>query len=83
MTENNQAPMIKLAGLWKEEGKDNSVFYSGKLGYGTRLLLFRNKYKRDEKDPDLILYLAKSEERKPKGEAFPEPSGEADPDIPF
>jgi hypothetical protein len=83
MTENNKTPMIKLAALWKEEGKDDSVFYSGKLGYGTRLLLFRNKYKRDDKDPDLILYLAKSEERKPKAEAPPELSDEEDSDISF
>ena len=59
MTENNKAPMTKLAALWKGESKDNAVFYSDKLGYGTRLLLFRNQYKRDEKDPDLRNWLKK------------------------
>ena len=82
MSKNNKAPMIKLAGLWKEEGKDNVDSYSGKLGYGTRFLLFRNQSKRDETDPDFVLYLAKSEEGKPMGDGFLRPPGGPDPDIP-
>jgi len=75
-----RAPMIKLGGLWRTEGKDGSVFFSGKLGYGTRLLLFKNQHKRSDKDPDLVIYLAKSEEKKREA-----PAGDADSDpfVPF
>jgi len=58
--------MIKLCGLWKTEGKEGEVFFSGKLSYSSRILVFKNKYKRSEKDPDLIIYLA---EHKPKEKA--------------
>lgn len=55
--------MIKLCGLWKTEDKDGGIFFSGKLSYSSRLLVFKNKFKKGEKDPDLIVYLA---EHKPK-----------------
>ncbi len=59
---NNDVGMIKLTGLWKKEGKDG-VFYSGKLSYNTNILLFPNKYKQSEKDPALILFIAKAEKK--------------------
>jgi hypothetical protein len=73
--ENNR---IKLTGLWKKEGRDGSVFYSGKLSYNASLLLFRNQYKRSEKDPDLVLYIGKSE-KKEKPQEDPDP----DTEVPF
>ncbi|MBU1008476.1 hypothetical protein KKA53_05360 [Candidatus Dependentiae bacterium] len=82
MSEDNKAPMIKLAGLWKGEGKDGAPFYSGKLGYGTRLMLFRNKFKKGDRDPDLVLYLAKSEERT-GGQSADVSETPEDSEIPF
>jgi len=56
--------MIKLCGLWQSKTKDGVGFYSGKLTYSSRLLVFKNKFKeKDDKNPDLIVYLA---EHKPK-----------------
>ena len=55
--------MIKLCGLWRKEGKDGEPFYSGKLGYGVNVLLFKNKFKKADKDPDLVLYLAEAEKK--------------------
>jgi len=60
MEKNN---LIKLTGLWKKEGKDGNVFFQGKLSYNTNLLLFKNQYKNSEKDPDLILYIGKAENK--------------------
>ena len=60
--------MLKLCGLWRKEGKDGEPFYSGKLGYGVNLLLFKNKYKKADKDPDLVLYLAEAEKNRAKPE---------------
>ena len=69
--------MIKLTGLWKKE-TDNGVHYSGGFGYSANILLFQNKYKRSEKDPDLILYVAQKAEKKPEEESTNGPS-----EIPF
>jgi len=75
--EKNNGGMIKLCGLWKKEGKEGNVYYSGKLSYSTNLILFPNKYKQNEKDPSLILYIAKFEKKeKPK-------ESDADNEIPF
>lgn len=65
MAENN---MIKLTGLWRKEKPDGPVYYQGKLSYSTNILMFKNKYKNSEKDPDLILYIAKAEKKKPEGQ---------------
>lgn len=54
--------MIKLSGLWRKE-KDGSVYYTGKLGPGAQLLVFKNRYREKDTDPDLILYVAKLEKR--------------------
>jgi len=69
--------MLKLAGLWRKEGKDGEPFYSGKLGYGVNVLLFKNRYKKVDKDPDLVLYLAEAEK---KDRAKPEEKTE---EVPF
>ena len=61
-----QAAKIKIGGLWKKEGKDGTVFYQGGLSYSSNLLIFKNKFKRSERDPDLILYI--SEKKKKEGE---------------
>ena len=51
--------MILLSGLWKNESKDGVTYYAGKLGSGGRLLLFKNAFKRGEKDPELVLYITR------------------------
>lgn len=76
--------LVKLTGLWKQEDKDGKVYYSGGLSYSTNILLFPNKYKQsaDDKNPDLILYIAKKEKPKPKA-PDPEEDPGKDEDIPF
>jgi hypothetical protein len=71
--------LIMLTGLWKKESKDGKVFYSGRLGYGASLLLFRNDQKRGDRDPDLIVYVAKGNRKeKPEAESSqPEDESEA------
>jgi len=61
-----RAPKIKLGGLWKQESKDGTVYYSGSLTYSTNILLFKNQYKKSEKDPDLLLYLAQKLKKEKK-----------------
>ena len=64
----DKSPMVKLCGLWKKEAKDGTVFYQGKLSYSSNLLLFKNKFKRSEKDPDLILYISEKKKKERKEE---------------
>ena len=74
------ADMIKVTGLWKHEGK-SGVYYSGGLGYGAQVLIFANKFKRSEKNPDLNLFIA-SKVEKEAGDK-PEPEKDDDGSIPF
>lgn len=61
-----EAPKVKIGGLWKKESADGTVFYQGGLSYSSNLLLFKNKFKRSEKDPDLILYIAQKLKKEKK-----------------
>jgi len=61
-----QVSRIKIGGLWKKEGKDGTVFYQGGLSYSSNLLLFKNKFKRSERDPDLLLYVAQKLKKEKK-----------------
>ena len=54
---------IKLGGLWQNTAKDGSHYYTGRIGSEGKLLLLKNSYKKDLKDPDLILYLVKAEKK--------------------
>lgn len=55
---------IKLCGVWARETKIGTVI-SGKLSYGTTLLIMPNTFKETDKQPDYIAYI---EEFKPKEE---------------
>lgn len=57
---------IKLTGLWKQQSKNGDVYYSGSLTYSTNILLFKNKYKKSERDPDLILYISEKKKKEKK-----------------
>lgn len=37
---NEKEKMLKLTGLYKNQSKDGSTYYSGNLTYSTKLLLF-------------------------------------------
>jgi hypothetical protein len=47
--------MIKLTGLWKNEGK-KGTYFTGYLG-DAKIMIFENGYKTGEKQPDYIMYL--------------------------
>ena len=76
--------MIKLTGMWRNEGK-NGEYFSGSLGSG-KVLLFENKYKRKDTDPSHILYLAEKQDKdgaKPEEPAQQSGPSEDDSDVPF
>ena len=61
-----QAAKVKIGGLWKKESKDGTVFYQGNLSYSSNILIFKNKFKRNERDPDLLLYIAQKLKKEKK-----------------
>ena len=61
--------LIKLTGLWKNE---NSL--AGNLG-AARVMVVKNKYKKNPKEPDYNLLIAKSKKR--------DDAEEPEDDIPF
>lgn len=73
---------VKLANLYKNTSQGGVEYYSGSFTYGTKLLLYTNTYKKEDKDPDMILYIVKKE-RKPKEQAPAETTKEEDGEIPF
>ena len=50
--------LMKFCGLWKNKDKNNQDYFSGKLNYNTRLLMYTNNFKEKDTDPDYIVYLA-------------------------
>ena len=54
---------IKLTGLWKNTSKDGQTYYSGSLSPTVRVLVFKNNFKKEDRDPDLVLYLAPAEKK--------------------
>ena len=54
--------MIKLTGLWENTTKRGETYFKGNLGSG-QVLVFKNKYKKGENDPDYVMYLAEKEKK--------------------
>lgn len=59
--------LIQLCGLWKNE---KGTCISGNFTFGSRVVIFPNGHKRNEKDPDYVLYIQKSPPKEKRG---PEP----------
>jgi len=63
MSEDQVPKKVKLTGLWKQQSKSGDVYYSGSLTYSTNLLMFKNKFKKSDRDPDLILYISEKKKK--------------------
>lgn len=58
--------MVEATGLWQGKTKDGDIYYAGNMGK-VRVLIFKNKHKKEDKHPDLNLYFA--ENKKQDGKA--------------
>ena len=70
---------LKLTGLWRGKDRNGETFYSGSVNPTVRLMIFKNSYKKEDRDPDLIAYLVPAEKKdngKPRAER---PDAEDDP----
>lgn len=56
MSDENRATKVKVAALWKNRRGD-SEYISGNWG-SARILIFPNRYKEKDDQPDFYMYLA-------------------------
>ena len=54
--------LIRLTGLWMNEGKDGEKYMQGSLG-GARLFVFKNKHKKSDSDPDYVACIAPTQQQ--------------------
>jgi hypothetical protein len=78
--------LVKIGALWRGETKTGDICYTGRMG-DAMLLVFKNKFKEQDKQPDFIVYVAKPQKKdEPSQEACNDGSNNPnvlDGDIPF
>jgi hypothetical protein len=55
-------PMVKIAGLYEKTSQKGNRYFIGRLN-GARLLMFANTDKKQESDPDWLLYVQERSEQ--------------------
>ena len=68
MTDNTK---ISLGGLWANQMKDGSTYFSGSLGQG-KIVIFPNGYKTKDTDPDYKMYLTPKQKKEDSSNSAPE-----------
>jgi hypothetical protein len=58
---------VKLGGVWKRNSKDGRVYYQGKISDNMKILIFEVQ-KKNEKQPDLEVFLAPADRPQPPAE---------------
>lgn len=46
---------VKLGGMWLKTAKDGTKYMMGPYTNGTNIMVYPNKYRKTEKDPDYIV----------------------------
>lgn len=82
--------LIKLGAFWKRQKLNGEEYLSGSKFDRGRLVMFRNKYKKDDKHPDWILYIGEDRDKEETNEGtgedvFENPRREEvdDSEVPF
>lgn len=68
--------LIMLGGLWLNRSQSGEIYMSGRLGLGGKILIFKNRKKKSDNDPDYYVMMAEWQS-KDKSE------GDDDHEIPF
>lgn len=93
MSEQKPSNMVNIGGLWLNRTKEtNEIYFSGYLN-GAKLLIFKNRFKETENQPDYIMNVvspdkkadspANALEAELNGESTPSAPSDADKEIPF
>ncbi|HNZ27523.1 MAG TPA: hypothetical protein PLG34_13455 [Spirochaetota bacterium] len=79
-----ESPIIQICGLWLNEKKDGSSKYMKGLSGNVEYLIFKNKNKIEEKQPDYYLCLSKHRKKEVATTEIEDPFEVTDDeDIPF
>lgn len=68
---------IRICSLWRNTAKDGTSYLMGSFTFGTKLLVYPNKYKKTDKDPDYVVSIVPKD-----GDANSDVKAEF-PDLPF
>ncbi len=63
---NDKEPMVRLGGLWRSQTRAGQEMLRGRLG-AAKILIFENSHKRDDNDPDMVLYVVAGGDRPESG----------------
>lgn len=55
--------LVRLTGLWKEETESGDEYLVGSISPSSRLLIFVNRDKVKDSDPDYVAYIAAPQEK--------------------
>ena len=62
MANNNNKDLLKVGGLWKNTDKNGNDCFSGDFTFGTKMLVFKNTFKKQDNEPDFnVFFIAKKE----------------------
>jgi uncharacterized protein (DUF736 family) len=60
---NLMSDLMQVGGLWKNTSANGDTYLQGKLGPNVRILIFKNKYKNADNQPDYQIYFAPVERK--------------------
>ena len=55
--------LVRLTGLWENQSKQGGKYLVGSISPSSRLLIFPNRKKQKDSDPDFVAYIAPQEKR--------------------
>jgi len=56
-------PMVCLTGLWENRTRAGELYFAGTLSPSAKILIFMNRRKSAENQPDYLLYVAAPQQR--------------------
>lgn len=54
---------IRILSFWKNTTKEGEMYLSASFGQGRKVMIFKNKYKNKDTDPDYVAYLCEDEKQ--------------------
>lgn len=75
-----KGPMINATGMWLNKTKSGEAYFSGSMG-GLKVMLFKNKFKKKDSQPDYQLVFGENKKKDAPQEAAVAAGG--DEDVPF
>lgn len=59
---------VRFAALWRKTNQQGEEYFEGPLGLDAVIRVYPNKYKKEDKQPDYVIYVNQAQENKQKGQ---------------